>query len=63
MIYLALRVFGYQEPSWRNVVWFVVLFAVDLLLAWALYRFIEHPVERRMRRWKDARDAKARAAC
>jgi peptidoglycan/LPS O-acetylase OafA/YrhL len=56
-------VFGYQEPSWRNVVWFAVLFAVDLLLAWALYRFIEHPVERRMRRWKDARDAKARAAC
>jgi peptidoglycan/LPS O-acetylase OafA/YrhL len=63
VIYLALRVFGYQEPSWRNVVWFAVLFAVDLLLAWALYRFIEHPVERRMRRWKDARDAKARAAC
>ncbi len=63
VIYLALRVFGYQEPSWRNLVWFAGVFLVDLLLAWMLYRFIEHPLERRMRRWKDARDAKQPVGC
>lgn len=63
VIYLALRVFGFQEPNWRNLVWFAVLFVVDVLLAGLIYRFIEHPFERRMRGWKDARDAKARAAC
>lgn len=58
VIYLALRVFGYQEQSWRNLLWFGMILAVDLVLAWALYRWIEHPVERRMRRWKDDRDAR-----
>lgn len=55
-IYLALRIFGYQEASWRNLVWFAVLLAVDLVAAWALYSFVERPTERRMRRWKDKRD-------
>lgn len=56
VIYLALRIFGYQEPSWRNLVWMVVIFAVDLVLAWALHAWVERPVERRMRKWKDRRD-------
>lgn len=56
VIYLALRIFGFHEPSWRNLVWFVLVFAVDLLLAWALHRFVERPLERRMRKWKDVRD-------
>ena len=56
VIYLALRVFGLQTPSWRNLVWHVVILAVDVVLAWLLYRLIEHPVERRMRGWKDQRD-------
>ena len=56
VIYLALRVFGFQEASWRNLAWFGVILAVDIVLAWALHAGIERPVERRMRRWKDARD-------
>lgn len=55
LIYLALRIFGFQEASWRNLAWFAVMLVVDLLAAWALYRFVEHPTERRMRKWKDAR--------
>ncbi|MHA3682862.1 acyltransferase family protein [Leucobacter sp. HY1908] len=58
VIYLALRVLGYQEASWRNIVWFAAILTIDLVLAWVLYRFIEHPTERRMRKWKDARDAR-----
>ncbi len=56
VIYFALRIFGYQEPSWRNLLWFAAVLAVDLVLAWALHHFVERPVEKRMRRWKDARD-------
>lgn len=55
-IYLALRVLGFQAPSWRNLGWFAVILAIDLVLAWALYRFVEHPLEGRMRRWKNQRD-------
>lgn len=57
MIYLALRIFGLQDASWRNLLWFAVILAVDLVLAWALHSFVERPLERRMRGWKDRRDA------
>lgn len=56
VIYLALRLIGFQEPSWRNLAWFAAIFVLDLVLAWALHRFVERPLERRMRRWKDRRD-------
>lgn len=56
VIYLALRMFGFQEPTWRNLIWFIVIFAIDLLLAWALHSCVERPLESRMRRWKDQRD-------
>ncbi|UOQ57706.1 acyltransferase [Leucobacter allii] len=55
-IYLALRVFGYQEASWGNLGWFAGLLAVTIVLAWALHHFVERPLERRMRKWKDAQD-------
>lgn len=55
-IYLALRIFGPQAPSWRNVLWFAALLAVDLVAAWILHSFVERPLEKRMRSWKDARD-------
>ena len=61
VIYLALRIFGYQEPSWRNLGWMLVIFAVDVVLAWALHAGIERPVERRMRKWKDRRDERRTA--
>jgi peptidoglycan/LPS O-acetylase OafA/YrhL len=56
-IYIALRIFGFQEPSWRNLLWFGLLLAVDLTAAWALHAFVERPMERRMRGWKDRRDS------
>lgn len=55
-IYIALRIFGPQAPSWSNLPWFVVLLAVDIVAAWALHSFVERPVEKWMRRWKDRRD-------
>lgn len=63
MIYVALRIFGYQEARWGNLVWFAALFIVDLCLAWVLYHLVESPVERRLRHWKDKRRAKQRPAC
>lgn len=57
-IYLALRIFGYQEASWRNLLWFAALLAVDLVAAWALHSLVERPLEKRMRRWKDRKDQK-----
>lgn len=60
VIYLALRVFGFQAPSWRNLFWFGVILAIDLVMAWALHSMVERPIERRMRRWKDARDQRTR---
>ena len=56
VIYLALRIFGFQDASWRNLGWMLVILAVDIALAWALHAVIERPVERRMRKWKDRRD-------
>lgn len=56
-IYLALRIFGYQDASWANLGWFALLLVVDIAASWALHSFIERPVEKRMRRWKDRRDA------
>jgi peptidoglycan/LPS O-acetylase OafA/YrhL len=55
-IYLALRIFGYQPASWTNLLWFAVLFVVDLIVAWALHTYVERFMEKRMRRWKDDRD-------
>ena len=55
-IYLALRIFGPQAPSWRNLGWLVVILAIDLVAAWALHSYLERPVEKRMRKWKDAKD-------
>ncbi|GAA2929407.1 acyltransferase [Microbacterium luteolum] len=57
LIYTALRIFGYQEASWVNLLWYVALFAVCVVAAWALHSFVERPAERRMRKWKDTRDA------
>lgn len=62
VIYAALRIFGPQDPSWRNLGWFAVILALDIALAWALYSFIERPVERRMRKWKDSRDRRSAIA-
>lgn len=56
-IYLFVLIFGIQQPSWANIGWFVVLLVIDIAAAWALHAFVERPAEKRMRRWKDRRDA------
>lgn len=60
-IYIALAVFGFQDPSWGNLLWFVILFVVALVASAALHHGVEKPLERRMRRWKDERDARKSA--
>lgn len=55
VMYTFLAVFGAQPFGVANLAWYPVIFAAGLLGAWALYRFVEAPVERRMRRWGNAR--------
>lgn len=54
-IYIALLVFGFQAPSWRNLGWMLLLLAISLLGAAAMHHWLEKPLERRMRAWKDKR--------
>lgn len=61
LIYTVLTFVGYQEPSWRNLVWFGSLLLASLALAALLHHGVEKPLERRMRAWKDARDARGLA--
>lgn len=56
-IYLFVTIFGFQDPSWANLGWFCILLGIDLVAAWALHALVEKPTEKRMRRWKDRRDA------
>lgn len=53
VMYVFLAVFGKQAPSFTNLVWYVPVFGISLLLSWMLYRFVERPLEMRMRRWGD----------
>tara|TARA_R110002020_G_scaffold475881_3_gene713598 strand:- start:28564 stop:29667 length:1104 start_codon:yes stop_codon:yes gene_type:complete len=55
-IYIALDVFGLQPASWRNLAWYALLLAAGLAGAAALHHFVEKPVEKRLRAWKDSRD-------
>ncbi|NLA65044.1 MAG: acyltransferase [Leucobacter sp.] len=51
VMYAFIEIFGRQPIAYSNLLWYVPTFAFAMLVAWALYRFIEHPFERRMRRW------------
>lgn len=53
-MYAVRGVVGLQPQSAGSLMWYPPVLAVALVLAWALYRFIEHPLERRMRHWGDA---------
>jgi peptidoglycan/LPS O-acetylase OafA/YrhL len=58
-VYLALAAFGRMPASWSNLGWFALLFLIAIGGAAALHYGVERPVERRLRRWKDARDLRA----
>lgn len=62
LIYAALALFGYQPASWANLGWYAVTLVVSIAAAAALHLLVEKPAERRMRAWKDNRDAVRRAA-
>lgn len=38
-----------RAMSWENLWWYAGVLAVSIVLSWALYRFVEHPLERRLR--------------
>jgi peptidoglycan/LPS O-acetylase OafA/YrhL len=56
-IYVGLRIFGLQEPSWRNLMWYPILLVATLAGAAVLHNCVEKPLESRLRRWKDRRAA------
>lgn len=62
VMYAVMRFTEPLAPSWTNIVPALGLLAVALVLSGALYHFVEKPVERRMRQWKDTRDALRRDA-
>lgn len=59
VIYIFLATFGYQLPAWGNLVFYPLLLALGLAASAALHHWVEKPVERRMRQWKDDRSARA----
>ncbi|MBP6685948.1 MAG: acyltransferase, partial [Leucobacter sp.] len=54
VIYAFRHLFDKQPMAISNLMWYLPVFAVALVLAWLLYRFVEHPVEGRMRKWGNA---------
>lgn len=59
IMYVFLSTFGTQPASWLNLLWFALLLTLDIAAAAALHHFVERPVEKRMRAWKDNRAAKS----
>lgn len=56
IIYGGRMLLGRFEVSWWNLAVYAVVLVMSIAAAWALHTLIEHPVERRLRRWKDERD-------
>ena len=55
VMYAFTSAFGQQPPAYANLLWYGPVLGVALVLAWLLYRLIEHPIEGRLRRWGDRR--------
>lgn len=61
-MYVFMEVFGPQKQSVSNLLWwYPSVFVVALVAAWALHAVVEKPLERRMRRWWDRRQASSSA--
>ena len=50
-MYFVMSIVGAQPRGFGNLIWYPPVFALALLGAWLLYRFVEHPLELRMRKW------------
>lgn len=49
IIYSAMWAFGKQGAGWSNAIWLLPLLPAGIAAAAALYHWVEHPVERRLR--------------
>lgn len=56
VIYAVMNVLGRRGPGWSNLLWGLAIFLLALVLAYLVYRFVERPVEQKIRSWKDNRD-------
>jgi peptidoglycan/LPS O-acetylase OafA/YrhL len=52
-MYLFVALIGQLEVSWTNVVWYPLVLAAGLLVAYALHTWIEKPFEAKFRRLSD----------
>ncbi len=57
LMYALMRFVDPLASSWNNLVPSAALLVIALLVSGVLYLLVEKPLERRMRRWKDERDA------
>lgn len=62
VIYFVLSIVGPQLGGWSQLIWYPPLLLAGLALAFALHLGVEKPLERRMRRWWDARLERRAAA-
>jgi len=53
VMYLFVALIGQLEVSWTNVVWYPLVLAAGLLVAYALHTWIEKPFEAKFRRLSD----------
>jgi peptidoglycan/LPS O-acetylase OafA/YrhL len=62
VIYALLGWVGPQPGGWTGLLWFSGVLAVSIAAAAALHLLVEKPAERRIRGWRDRRDARRRVA-
>lgn len=60
VIYALVGIVGYAQGLKAGAAWGAVALAAAIAGAYALHRWVEHPAERRIRAWKDRRDAQSR---
>jgi peptidoglycan/LPS O-acetylase OafA/YrhL len=49
LIYAIREQTGAHAVSWSNLTWYAGLLALSIFASWLLYKFVEHPLEKRLR--------------
>jgi peptidoglycan/LPS O-acetylase OafA/YrhL len=62
VVYGCRVAFGLQPVGWINLLVYAAVLVPSIALAWALHAFVERPIEKRLRRWKDGRDQRRSGA-